>query len=153
MQAMADQEFVREVITGNRYLSLATTEGEEPWVAPVEYLYDEQLNFYFFSTGDARHSQHIQQNPTVAFAIFGSTQPEYSGNLTAPLRGVQIRASARQLSGEAYPEMITEAIDALELPMPPYKVFQLVPTAFYLPKIEEGVNIRVRVDMPKEGDE
>ena len=153
MQSVADRELVRDVITGNRYLSLATTEGEEPWVAPVEYLHDEQLNFYFFSTADARHSQHIRRNPTVAFAIFDATQPEYSGNLTAPLRGVQIRASARQLSGAEYPEMITEAIDALELPMPPYEVFQLVPTTFYLPKIDEGVNVRVQVDMPKEGNE
>ena len=153
MQSTADQEFVREIITRNRYLSLATTAGEEPWVAPVEYLHDEQLNFFFFSTGESRHSRHIQQNPTVAFAIFDRTQPDYTGDLSANLRGVQIRASARRLPSEEYPEMVTGAIDALELPMPPYEVYQLVPTAFYLPKVEEGVNVRVQVEMAGEGDE
>lgn len=147
MQSTADQELVREVLTGNRYLTLATADGEEPWVAPIEYLHDEQFNFYFFSTDDSRHSRHIEQNPTVAIAIFDTTQPEYSADLSTSLRGVQIRATARRLSNEEYPEAVNAAIDALELPMPPYSVYQIVPSAIYLPKVSNGINVRVEVEL------
>lgn len=150
MQSTADQELVREVITDNRYLTLATTDGEEPWVAPIEYLHDEQFTFYFFSTDDSRHSRHIEQNPTVAIAIFDTTQPEYSADLSVSLRGVQIRAAARRLSSEEYPEAVSAAIDALELPMPPYSVYQIVPSAVYVPKVRNGVNVRVEVQMRQE---
>ena len=147
MSSNNDQEMVREIISTNRYLTLATTDGADPWVAPLEYLHDGELNFYFLSTGDCRHSRQIEQNSTVALAIFETTQPEYSPDLSVTIRGVQIRGSARHLPPEEYPESVVQAIDALNPPMPPYSVFQVVPSAFYLPKIIDGVNERVEVQM------
>jgi len=147
MPSTTDQETVREIISTNRYLSLATTDGKEPWVAPIEYLADDDLNFYFLSTGDSRHSGHIERNSTVALTIFDTTQPEYSANLSATLRGVQVRGSARRLSPDEYPESVVQAINALNPPMPPYSAFQVVPSAFYLPKLVDGVNERIEVRM------
>lgn len=88
------QELVKEIIEANRYLSLATTDGEEPWVAPVEYVADEELNVYFQSLGTSRHIQHIQQNPTVGVSIYNSQQPSRTG------RGVQIRGKVEKYEGE-----------------------------------------------------
>jgi uncharacterized protein YhbP (UPF0306 family) len=147
MSLTADQELVREIISKNRYLSLATTDGSAPWVAPIEYMCDDRLNFYFLSTVDCRHSRHIQDNPAVAVAIYETTQPDYSPGLTVTIRGVQIQASAKRLSPVEHPDTVTAAIDALQPPMPPYAVFRLTPSEFYLPKLRNGVNERVRVDM------
>ncbi|MDX1663419.1 MAG: pyridoxamine 5'-phosphate oxidase family protein [Candidatus Promineifilaceae bacterium] len=153
MESATNQAFVREIIAGNRYLNLATTDGEEPWVATIEYVHDDELNFYFFSTDDARHSRHIEENPTVAISIYSSGQPDYSGDLSANLNGVQMRATARRLAEEEYPEMISGAIEAFDLPMPPYSAYKIEPTAFYIPRVENGINMRVRVENPEKAVE
>lgn len=147
MATADDRELVREVITGGRYLSLSTTDGNEPWVAPIEYMHDDELNFYFLSTDDARHSRHIEANPTVAVAIFEREQPEYSPDFSGTLRGVQIRGTAKRLSPDEYPEIVTAAIDALDPPMPPYRVYRIVPRKFYVPRVEDGVNERLEVHL------
>lgn len=77
MSTETDRALAEEVMGGNRYLTLATSDGGAPWIAPVEYLRDEAGNFYFFSTEASRHAQHIERNAAVAVAIFGPAQPEY----------------------------------------------------------------------------
>lgn len=147
---MASQEYgalAAEVIEENRYLALATTDGADPWVAPVEYIRGEDGTFYFFSTDAARHSADLEEHPVVSAAIYGDDQPEYAPGLTAPLRGVQIRGRARKLDPDDYPELVAGAIEALEPPMPPYEAFALEPEAYYVPLIEDGVNTRVEVEL------
>lgn len=140
-------ELVTGVIEENRYLTLATTDGETPWAAPLEYIRDDDGTFYFFSTESSRHARHIEANETVAVAIFSPDQPEYGPERSAPLNGVQIRGKARRLPAESYPEVVQGAIDALEPPMPPYAAFEIVPTEMYAPRIEDGVNERVEVNV------
>jgi uncharacterized protein YhbP (UPF0306 family) len=146
----ADRDLIRDVISKGRYLVLSTTDGTEPWAAPLEYLHDEQLNFYFLSTNDSRHAQHIGTNPAVALAIFDVAQPAYSPALTAPLRGVQISGSAAALSPDEHPESVDAAIAVLKPPMPPYRVFKVTPSLFYLPKVVNGVNQRVEVQIARD---
>lgn len=141
------QEMVEEVIRENRYLALSTTDGTEPWIATIEYIRDEAGSFYFFSTTDSRHAQHIEQNATVAVAIWDKDQPEYSPDASTHLHGVQIRGEAHRLSEDEYPEAVTAAIDALDPPMPPYAAFKIEPHKLYAPIIDDGVNKRVEVDM------
>lgn len=141
------QEMVEEVIEDARYLALSTTDGSEPWVATIEYIRDDAGTFYFFSTTDSRHSQHIEENETVAVAIWAADQPEYSPEVSTNLNGVQIRAEAHRLSEDEYPEAVVAAIEALEPPMPPYAAFKIEPRQIYAPIIDDGVNKRVEVDM------
>lgn len=147
MASPSNEELVRETIASCRYLTLSTCDGSEPWATPIEFLCDAQLNFYFLSTNDCLHARHIDTNPQVALALFETTQPEYSPGLTAPLRGVQVRGSASRLPASEYPEDVVAAIAALNPPMPPYAVFKVMPATFYLPKIVDGVNERVAVQM------
>lgn len=147
MASPGNQELVREIIANCRYLTLSTCDGVEPWATPIEFLCDSELNFFFLSTSDCLHAQHIDVNPQVALAIFETSQPEYSPDLTAALRGVQVRGSASRLSAEEYPEDVAAAIAALNPPMPPYTVFKIAPVDFYLPKVVNGVNERVAVEM------
>jgi nitroimidazol reductase NimA-like FMN-containing flavoprotein (pyridoxamine 5'-phosphate oxidase superfamily) len=141
------QDMVEEVIEENRYLALSTSDGTEPWVAPIEYIRDDAGDFYFFSTTDSRHAQHIETNETVAVAIWSTDQPEYSPEVSTNLNGVQIRGEANRLSGDEYPETVTAAIEALEPPMPPYAAFKIEPRRVYAPIIDDGVNKRVEVEM------
>ncbi len=147
MSTPGDQALVREIISACRYLVLSTTDGGQPWVAPLEYLCDDALNFYFLSTDDSRHARHLRANPQVAVAIFETTQPDYTPELSASLRGVQISGTAARLATDDHPDPVKQAIAVLKPPMPPYSVFRIVPSAFYLPKVVDGINRRVEVRM------
>lgn len=141
----SERDFLEEILKRNRYLVLSTTNGTEPWIAPLEYMLDNDLNFYFFSTEDSRHVRDIRDNDRVAVTVFDQEQPEYTPDLSTRLNGVQMEASVRKIPPEEYSEAIIGAIEALTPPMPPYAVFQIRPHRFYLPKIEDGVNVRTEV--------
>jgi uncharacterized protein YhbP (UPF0306 family) len=142
-----DRTWVEELLKRNRYLVLATANGDQAWVAPVEYVLGPDLTFCFFSPANTRHVQHLEANPSVAVAVFDQEQPDYAGGLTANLNGVQMEATARRLEPFEYPEDVKAGIEALEPPMPPYEVFHIEPTAWFVPWIEDGVNVRKPVDM------
>lgn len=141
----SERDFVEALLRRNRYLVLSTTDGNTPWVAPLEYMLDDDLNFYFFSTTDARHVRDLKSHETVAVAVFDQDQPEYGADLSAPLNGVQMEAVVSEVDPKDYGEAIEAAIDALKPPMPPYSVFKIEPRRFYIPKIENGVNVRSEV--------
>ncbi len=143
------RDWVEELLRRNRYLVLATTDGVQPWIAPLEYILDPDLNFYYFSPENVRHSRHLEQAGTVAVAVFDSRQPDYSPGTSLTIKGVQIEATANKLAEADYPEEIISAIAAMKPPMPPYAVFKIHPHRFYVPKIENGVNIRVEIDMTR----
>lgn len=142
-----DETWVRALVERNRYLALSTTDGDQPWVAPLEYMTDDNLNFYFFSPEDARHVRHIEGNDSVAIAIFDREQPEYAADGSATLNGVQMECSAVRLSEDEYTDDIVAGIEALDPPMPPYEVFKLTPRRVYVPSIDDGVNTRHEVEM------
>ena len=50
-------------------LVLATGKKHQPWCTPVYYVYMSP-GFYFYSSRNARHSQHIRNQSTCAAAIF-----------------------------------------------------------------------------------
>ena len=142
MQDGREREFVKDLIERNRYLVLSTTDGQTPWVAPLEYMVDDELNFYFLSTGDSRHARDLENHERVAVALFDREQPDYSPDLSTRLNGVQIEGEAHRVDPADYTEAIQGAIEALQPPMPPYAVFKITPRRFYIPKIEDGVNVR-----------
>lgn len=140
-------ELVTRVIDENRYLTISTVNGGEPWIAPVEYIHDDTGSFYFFSTEGSRHARDIEQNEGIAVAIFSAEQPEYTPQASTVLNGVQFWANARKLSVDEYPDAVVSAIEALDPPMPPYEAFKIVPRRVYVPILEDGVNKRVEIDI------
>lgn len=86
-----NSEKARKIISANRYMTLATSSGGSPWAAPVAYVTDSEFNFYWYSESQARHSQHIDQSPKVAVAIFDSTAP------TDEVDGLQIEGVASEV--------------------------------------------------------
>jgi uncharacterized protein YhbP (UPF0306 family) len=60
------EQTIRDYLSNVIHMSLATSLQNIPWVCEVHYVYDENLNLYFRSTTDRRHSQEIGQNKYVA---------------------------------------------------------------------------------------
>lgn len=85
-----------DILDLNRYLTLATVDPEfDVWTSPVWYAFDKELNLFFNSPVDTRHTRNIKANQAVAFAIFNSTErPEV-------VDGIQARGKASELSTEA----------------------------------------------------
>ena len=66
---------VRSVIYNNRYLTMATSNGDEVWIAPLAYYVEPNYTFVYYSSREAKHSKHIEENPIVACAIYNSCLP------------------------------------------------------------------------------
>lgn len=150
MSAVDERELVESILRRNRYLVLSTAGSAGPWIAPLEYMIDEDLSFYVFSTDDSRHVRDLDAHPNVAVAVFELEQREYSPEASFTLNGVQMEAVARRVRQADYTPEIVAAIDALRPPMPPYSVFKIEPRRFYLPRIQDGVNVRTEVAMGRD---
>jgi len=143
---VVNRAWVDDLVRRNRYLSLGTTDGSTPWVTPLEYVVGDDLELYYFSTGDARHTHNVATNPVVAVAIY-EAQQEYSGQASFALAGVQIEATVTPVPGPDFPKIAAETIAKWQLPMPPYHCYRIDGKQFYLPLIEKGINYRVPIDM------
>lgn len=138
------REFAEKIIKENRYLTLASSDGGDPWIATLEYLTDSELNMYYFSMEESKHSVQIAGNPTVAVSIFSNTQPEYDPGKDIQLAGVQIKGEVERLKGD-YPEEVENVIQLIQPPMPPYAVYRIRTVELWIPLIENGLNTRVKV--------
>ena len=89
------KELILEVLGKGYLMSLGTQDEEGVWVADVIYVYDEEMNIYWMSDPETRHSQAIEQNNKVAGTITASGQGE--DNL-----GIQFEGVAKKIEGERY---------------------------------------------------
>lgn len=60
------EQIIREYIDKSLHMSLATCADNHPWVCEVHFAYDDDLNVYFRSKNNRRHSREIAHNPNVA---------------------------------------------------------------------------------------
>jgi uncharacterized protein YhbP (UPF0306 family) len=60
---------IRDYIKNVLHMSLGTCVDNKPWVCEVHFVYDADLNLYFASDINRRHSQEIAQNPFVSGTI------------------------------------------------------------------------------------
>jgi uncharacterized protein YhbP (UPF0306 family) len=88
------EKIIRDYLPQIVHLSLGTSKDNKPWVCEVHFAYDEDLNLYFRSKDDRRHSQEIAANPQVGGSIVKQHAPdEY------PL-GVYFEGTATKLESE-----------------------------------------------------
>ena len=76
---MTDPEEIRtiarSVIDSNRYMTLATADGNGlPWASPVWYAPAGYRDFYWVSSPEARHSRNLATRRELAIVIFDSHQ-------------------------------------------------------------------------------
>ena len=89
------KQLVKEVLNRGYLMSLATSDNGGVWVCDVIYIHDDDLNIYWMSDPDVRHSQAIIANNKVAGTITISGPGE--SNL-----GIQFEGTAEKIEGNRY---------------------------------------------------
>jgi len=89
------RERILEVYQRGYLMSLGTQDAGGVWVSDVIYIWDQELNLYWMSDPDARHSRAIRESGAGAATITVSVP--YTPDL-----GVQIAGTARELRGRRY---------------------------------------------------
>lgn len=88
-------KLVREVLEEGYLMSLGTVDDDGVWVSDVIYVFDDDLNIYWLSRGDARHSRAILKNPRVAGSITSSKQEDDEA-------GIQVEGTAERVDGDLF---------------------------------------------------
>jgi len=84
---------ILEVLSKGYLMSLGTIDEGGVWVADVIYIYDEDLNIYWMSDPDSRHSKAIEKNNQAATSITVTNQGK------APNLGVQLSGKTEKIEG------------------------------------------------------
>ena len=87
---------VIEILDKTHLMSLATIDDGGVWVSDVIFIYDDNLNIYWMSYPDVRHSQAILKNSRVAGTITNTTKFGEK-NL-----GIQFSGIAEKIDGQRY---------------------------------------------------
>ena len=90
------KKIVKHIIESATFLSLATTDGKEPWVNAAFFASDKESNLYITSYNDSVHVRNILINPHVAVAIFDS----HAALGTNEIQGVQIKGKCSRVFGD-----------------------------------------------------
>lgn len=80
------RKLILEILEKGYLLSLATVDEAGVWACDVIYVHDDELNIYWMSDPDVRHSRAIVAHPQVAGVITASGQGE--DNLGIQFEGV-----------------------------------------------------------------
>ena len=86
------QQQVLDYLQSHNTMTLATCAGDAPWAATVFYASDD-LQLYFFSSPDARHSVNLAANPRVAVTI----QEDYKD--WRAIKGIQLEGRVMLVDG------------------------------------------------------
>ena len=146
-RGLANRSSVRAMLHRSHVLVLATTDKDTPWIAALEYLMGDDLDLFFFSSAESRHARNIEANNRVAVTVFDHFQPTITGEKDVDLKGVQMECIASRLDPEQHTDRVNAALERFHFPVPPYAAFKIVPQRVYVPRVENGVNIRYEVDL------
>ncbi len=149
------RELIADYLKEAKLMQLATSVDDQPWVCSVWFAADPDLNLYWFSSNNRRHSAEVLKNPRVAGAIVLPHTPEDSP------RGLQFQGTASLIEDPAgvehamsfYADRIFSPGKIVELmnnEAKPHKFYKIKPTQFVLFDV---VNFpdesRQQLDLPK----
>lgn len=129
------KEKIMEILKQTHLMSLGVSDKNGPWVADVIFIYDDDLNIYWMSDPEARHSKAILLNNKIAGSITHSTKSkesnlgiQFEGN-AEKLEGIQFKLLIKHLAKRGYPKPdISQAAKLLDGDC----WYKLTPTTTYL---------------------
>lgn len=86
---MDTEKTIRQYLQSAKMMQLATVADDQPWCCSLFYAPDEELNIYWISLPDTRHSQAILSNNRVAATVAIAFTPG------KPVVGVSIEGVAQ----------------------------------------------------------
>jgi uncharacterized protein YhbP (UPF0306 family) len=66
---MSVEKLIKKYLSEAKIMQLATSANNQPWVCSVHFVADNELNLYWISDQNRRHSQEISKNKLVAATI------------------------------------------------------------------------------------
>lgn len=90
------QENIREYLDEAKMMQLATARAEKPWVCNVWFASDKNMNIYWISSTNRRHSNELADNPYVAASVCMPSKPSESKQ-----GALQIEGLAREVTKPA----------------------------------------------------
>lgn len=85
---------IRSILEKGYLLSLGISDASGPWVSDVVYVHDNAFALYWLSDVSVRHSQAIEENPSVAASISLVSSPNDKEI------GLQIMGKAEKITGD-----------------------------------------------------
>ncbi len=104
------KDLTREVLEKGYLMTLAVSDEHGAWAADVIYVFDDEMNLYWMSDPDTRHSTAITTDSQVAGTITVSNRGE--GNL-----GLQFSGVAEKIDGARY-DLATKHFAKRNKPLP-----------------------------------
>ena len=99
-------ERAAEVLRTIRYATVATADLQaHPWNSPVYCAHDDELNIYWISDKQNKHSQNVRQNPQAFIVFYDSTVPPGQGE------GLYFSATVSELSDPREIQVARELVD------------------------------------------
>ena len=74
-------------LNSQRLLTVASIDTE-PWICNLFYGVDKDINIYFISSEDTKHSKQIKKNPTIAFNVAWYNSENYTDRKAVQGTGV-----------------------------------------------------------------
>lgn len=87
-------KLIKDYLAHARLMQVSTAKDNQPWTCSVYFAYDNDLNLYWISTPQRRHSQEIATNEKVGGTI---VLPHSSGQ---EVRGLQFQGVGKRATGE-----------------------------------------------------
>lgn len=151
---------ILDYLRSHNTMTLATCAGEVPWAATVFYASDD-LQLYFFSSPEARHSVNLAANSRVAVTI----QEDYKDWRT--IKGIQLEGKVMLVDGviekaKAIAVYARKYADVIKLFTDPtsgifhkaflkVKFYRVVPEKVFFIDNEQGFGKRQELNLDKNG--
>ena len=74
---MAVKQAMLEFLREHDILTLATHDGDNPWVSHLYFVIDDDFTIYFVTGQTSNHSQHLESNCCVAFGAAESDSSDH----------------------------------------------------------------------------
>lgn len=84
------RKIISDLLYKGRLMQIASTSHNKPWICTVYYVADDQLNLYWLSHPDRRHSRELLANPDAAIAV--AIKPD------RPVIGLQAEGKVEQIN-------------------------------------------------------
>lgn len=130
------RKLVEDYLKEAKLMQLATSFGNQPWVCSVWFASDEDLDIYWISSENRRHSKEVMKNQKVAAAIVLPQTPQ-----DVP-RGLQFQGIAELLENEDDVDKAVALFSGRIFPKEKIKEFmdsKTNPHKFYRIKVEKFV--------------